>query len=90
MTPEGSHEASTRGGAEHLRGALRQGAGCPREACTRRGRPGTRSTADADPADADRAIPGTTDAGVVAPGAAGAGTADAGLVDAGLVGAGTA
>ncbi|MFI8488396.1 hypothetical protein [Streptomyces rubrogriseus] len=54
------------------------GPGYPREACTRRGRPGTRSTADADPADADRATPGTTDAGVVGAGATGAGLVGAG------------
>ncbi|CAC32343.1 hypothetical protein GTY87_20440 [Streptomyces sp. SID7813] len=85
LTPEGSHEASTRGGPEYPRGALRRkpgcprgacsgrGPGCPREACTRRGRPGTRSTAAADPA-----APGTADAGLV-----GTGVADVGLVDAG-------
>ncbi|EFD68039.1 conserved hypothetical protein, partial [Streptomyces lividans TK24] len=62
LTPEGSHEASTRRGPEYPRGALRRepgcprgactgrGPGCPREAYTRRGRPGTRSRAGADPA----------------------------------------
>ncbi|GGL34049.1 hypothetical protein GCM10010095_19240 [Streptomyces anthocyanicus] len=75
LTPEGSHEASTRGGPEYPRGALRREPGCPRGACTRRGRPGTRSTAGA----------GTADAGLI-----GTGVADAGLADAGTAAPGTA
>ncbi|MGW9698189.1 hypothetical protein, partial [Streptomyces anthocyanicus] len=51
----------------------------PPGGCTRRGRPGIRSRAGADPA-----APGTADAGLV-----GTCVADAGLVDAGTAAPGT-
>ncbi|MGQ4438517.1 hypothetical protein ACN6LI_006266, partial [Streptomyces violaceoruber] len=61
------------------RDVLRRGPGCPPGGCTRRGRPGTRSTAGA----------GTADAGLVGTGLVGTGVADVGLVDAGTAAPGT-